>query len=51
MQGKNRVMTWKWFMPLIIAAPILAAAALTISHWGPTLKDLLNILVKVAVVS
>ena len=51
MKTKKQTMAWKWFMPLIIAVPILAAATLAVSHWGPTLKDLLNILVKVAVVS
>lgn len=51
MKDRKRAGAWKWLMPLIIALPILAAAVPAVRHWGPTLKDLLNILVKVAVVS
>ncbi len=41
--------TGVYFLPLLVAAPILAAATLGIWRFGPKLLKLLNILIKMVV--
>jgi hypothetical protein len=38
-----------WFLPLVTAAPILAAGAFGILRFGPKIHKLLNILIKLVV--
>ena len=38
-----------YFLPLLLAAPMLAAAALAVLHYGPRIQKLLNILIKMVV--
>ena len=38
-----------YFLPLLMAVPVLAAAALAMVRFGPKILKLLNILIKVVV--
>ena len=38
-----------YFLPLLLAAPMLAAGALAILRYGPRIGKLLNILIKMVV--
>ncbi len=38
-----------YFLPLLLAAPMLAAAALAVFRYGPRIQKLLNILIKMVV--
>lgn len=50
-QKKTGKGVWKWFLPLILALPLLGAAAFALNRWGDTLQDIVNILIKAVVVS
>ena len=39
------------FLPVVMAAPIIAALVFLIARFGPTIRKLLNILIKMAVAS
>ena len=38
-----------YFLPLLLAAPMLAAAALAVLRYGPRIQKLLNLLIKLVV--
>ena len=38
-----------YFLPLLLAAPMLAAGALAVLRYGPRVQKLLNILIKMVV--
>lgn len=40
-----------WFAPLAFALPVMALAAAALLIWGDTIRDLINIAVKLAVIS
>lgn len=46
-----RVRRTNWLLPLIYALPVLAGAAAALVLWGDKLRELIGVVVKLAVIS
>lgn len=51
MHKHSRHSRLNWLLPLAVALPVIAAGAAAIAVWGPTLRDLISIAIKAAVIS
>jgi len=41
----------RWLIPVALALPFLAALVFAALRWGPTLRDLLHVAIKMVVIS
>lgn len=49
MKKSSRPMAW--FLPLALLLPLVGAAAAVLAAWGPKIRDILTIVIKMAVIS
>lgn len=47
----HRANRMNWLLPVLFALPLLCGAAAALLLWGDQLRDLINIAVKLAVIS